>query len=256
MSPTKHLALAAALFLAPLAARAQLPPHLAPNAASPGAPATAAAVAPATEPFPGDALADEGMWFDDDPLAFGLGDEFNLESGDLDGGDGDAPPANDDMSGPDGQHRALARNFHYGPGGMGMGMHHGHMGGPLFNRRAPMGMRAKLAQLDLTEAQRTKLRDLHEAHARRAIQRRADMQLARMDLHKLLRADKPDAGAVNAQIDKLARMNAEGQKAAFEVRMQARAVLTPEQIKKLRSPMDPMMMQHDMLDTPDGRPKR
>jgi Spy/CpxP family protein refolding chaperone len=62
-------------------------------------------------------------------------------------------------------------------------------------------------------------------------------------------------GAVNAQIDKIARMQAEGMKAAFETRIQARAVLTPEQLKKLQAPMDPMM-RHEMMDTPDGAPKR
>jgi Spy/CpxP family protein refolding chaperone len=208
-------------------------------------------VAPAAEPFPGDALAIDAMAFDDDLLAFGVADDFDLDSGDLDRGDGDASSALDDP------HGVGAHDVPYGPGGMGMGMRHGGMGGrPMFNRRAAMGMRARLAQLDLTEAQSSKLRDLHEAHARKAVQRRADMQLARMDLRKLMRADKPDMGAVNAQIDKIARMQAEGLKSAFEVRMQARAVLTPEQLKKLRAPMDPMRMRQDMMDTPDGQPKR
>jgi Spy/CpxP family protein refolding chaperone len=186
------------------------------------------------------------MWLADDPLAFGLGDEF-------DGGDGDTPPAMEDAAGPDDPQQGGARDVQYGPGGMGPGMRHG--GGRMFNRRGAMGMRLRLAQLDLTDAQRTKLRDLHEAQARKAIQRRADMQLARMDLRKLMRADKPDVGAVNAQIDKIARMQAEGMKAAFETRIQARAVLTPEQLKKLQAPMDPMM-RHEMMDTPDGAPKR
>jgi Spy/CpxP family protein refolding chaperone len=251
MNPSTRLTLAAALLLAPLAARAQRPP----DPASPGVPRTVPAMAPAGEPFPGDAVADEGMWFDDDQLAFGLGDAFYRDSGNPDGDDDDAPPAMDDAAGPDGEHRVVVHNFRYGPGGM--GMRRGGMGGrPMFNRGGPMMMRLKLAQLDLSDAQRSKLRDLHEAHARRAVQRRADMQLARMDLRKLMRADKPDAGAVNAQIDKLARLHADGLKAAFEVRMQARAVLTPEQIKQLHSPMDPMRMRREMLDTPDGKSNR
>jgi Spy/CpxP family protein refolding chaperone len=257
MSHTTRIALVSALLLAPMAARAQQPPHAAPHPASPGAPTTAPGVAPAAEPFPGDAVGDEGMWFDDGQLAFGLGDEFYLDSGDLDGGDGDAPVAMDETPGPDGGRHVMVRRFQTGPGGMGMGMRRGDMNGrPMFNRRAPMLMRLKLAQLDLSDAQRTRLRDLHEAHARKAIQRRADMQLARMDLRKLMRADRPDAGAVNAQIDRLARMHAEALKAAFEMRMQARAVLTPEQLKQLQEPMDGMRMHHDMMDTPDGRPKR
>ena len=251
MNPTTRLGLAAALLLAPLAARAQRPSA----PASPGALAAAPAMADAAEPFPRDAVDDGGVWFDDDPIAFGLGDEFDLRGSDLDSGDDDAPPAMDDTPGPDGERRGVGRDFGHGPGGM--GMRRGHPDGrAMFGRGAPMMMRLKLAQLDLSDTQRSRLRDLHEAHARKAIQRRADMQLARMDLGKLMRADKADAGAVNAQIDRIARLQADGLKAAFEVRMQARAVLTPEQIKKLHSPMDPMRLRRDMLDTLDGRPKR
>ena len=256
--------LAAALLLAPLAARAQQPSHAAPR------PAPAPTVASAEESFPDDAIADAGMWFDDDLLAFGLGDGFYLDGGGLAGDDAgvvNGSPGTEETRRSDGQPNGPPP----GPGGMGMGMRQGmgmghgmgqgmrrgYMSGrPMMHGGMPLVMRIKLAQLDLSAAQRDKLRDLHEAHARKAILRRADLQLARMDLHRLMRADKPDAGAVNSQIDKLARLHADGLKAMFEVRMQARAVLTPEQIKQLHGPMDPMMMHPGMLDSPDSRPKR
>lgn len=242
MNPSRPLALAAALLLLPLYALAQQPSHPAPHAAA------GTAVAPDAP------AADAGTWFGDDPLTFALAADFDLDGGDLDHADGDTPPALDDASGPDDPGGVPARGAQYGPGGGGMGMRRGGMrGGPMFHRRGGMDMRMRLARLDLTEAQRTKLRDLNDAHARKGIQRRADMQLARMDLRKLMRADKPDAGAVNAQIDKLSRMQAEGLKAAFELRMQARAVLTPEQLQKLRAPMN---RHDDGMDSPDGQPKR
>src|SRR5262249_18258678 len=127
-------------------------------------------------------------------------------------------------------------------GGGAAGPRHVHrivLGGPQ-GRRMMMrrGMAMRLAALDLTEAQKTRLRDLHEAAARKSVQRRADLQLARMDLHQLMRAESPSASAVNAQIDKLARLQSAGMKARFDTFMQARAVLTPEQLKKLRSPME------------------
>lgn len=108
-----------------------------------------------------------------------------------------------------------------------------------------------MAQLDLSEAQRDKMRALHEANARKAVQRRADLQLAQMDLHKLLRADKPDVGTINTQVDRIARLRADGVKAAIDTRLQARAVLTPEQWKTLHAPMAGRrapMMKHDMMD--------
>ena len=138
-----------------------------------------------------------------------------------------------------------------GRGMMGM---HGRRGGAMMRHHMGMGgaMSMRLAHLDLSDAQRDKLRGLHEAQARKAVQRRADLQLARMDLHKLMRADKPDAGAVNTQIDRMAKLRADGVKAAFEVRMQARAVLTPEQWKQMHgSQGHPGDMRQQMLDTPN-----
>jgi len=129
----------------------------------------------------------------------------------------------------------VRRTFvHRGPGGMGMPHH---------------GMAMHMAALDLSDAQRDKLRDLHEAQARKGVQRRADIQLARLDLHKLMRAEKVDVGAVNTQIDRIARLRAEGMKAAFETHLQARALLTPEQLKKFRSgPAHGGGMGRDMRD--------
>ncbi len=198
MTVRLRLALAALWLAAPgaaLAQRAHEPPSLPPAAAQ---------VAPAPAPsgddafvFQDDAVEHDAMWFDGhELLAFGYGDDFDLDSGDLDGG----------------------------------------------------GDLMAMAQSDLSDVQREQLRALHEANARKGVQRRADMQLARMDLHELLRADKPELGAINAQIDKVARLRADGMKSAVETRLQARAVLTPEQLKSLRSPMRPMLMQHDMLD--------
>ena len=121
-----------------------------------------------------------------------------------------------------------------------------------------MGLRMRLGQLDLSDAQREKLRELHETQSRKMVQRRADMQLARMDLHKLLRAEKPDPSAINAQIDRMSRLHAETMKAQVATHLQARAVLTPEQFKQLRSPIGGrrMGMGRHMMDTPDGAPKR
>jgi Spy/CpxP family protein refolding chaperone len=108
------------------------------------------------------------------------------------------------------------------------GRHGGGHGGFAMHRR--------FASLDLTEAQRDKMRELHEAAQRKSIQRNADMQMARLDLHKLMRADAPNAQAVNAQIDKMSKLRADGMKAHYETFLQARALLTPEQLQQLKQP--------------------
>jgi Spy/CpxP family protein refolding chaperone len=49
---------------------------------------------------------------------------------------------------------------------------------------------------------------------------------------------------VNAQIDKISKLQADGMKARFDATMQARAVLTPEQLKKLRAGPGAMRAPH------------
>lgn len=95
------------------------------------------------------------------------------------------------------------------------------------------GLMARWADLDLSDEQRKKIRDLHDAQARKAVQRRADAQLARLDLRKLMREERPNSASVSMAIDRIARLHADGLKARFETHMQARALLTPEQRQKL-----------------------
>src|SRR5262245_19631940 len=142
-------------------------------------------------------------------------------------GDEDDPMAWFDEG--DGGGREVHRIVMGGPHGRGMRMRHGDL-------------MMRFAALDLTDAQRTKLRDIHEAAERKNVQRRADMQIARMDLGKLMRSESPATSAVSAQIDKVTRLQADAMKAHFDAFMQARAVLTPQQLKQLQSPPHPMKL--------------
>ncbi|MBI5168284.1 MAG: Spy/CpxP family protein refolding chaperone [Candidatus Eisenbacteria bacterium] len=132
--------------------------------------------------------------------------------------------------------------------GPGMGIRgHGGPGGPGMGR----GMRhpgMMFAMLDLSDAQKAKMRDIHERAARTQIQARADMQIAQMDMRKLMRADKPDQAAINAQIDKMAQMRASMQKTRVATMLEARAQLTPDQLKKMQEMREkgPMMMHGGM----------
>ena len=155
---------------------------------------------------------------------------------------GAASPHTQDASAPDG-HEWLAWMDEgpdgewadaVGPGGAGHAMQ-GKRGGGRGMRGPGAGMHAgAMAQLDLTEAQRDKMRGLHEAMQRKAIQGRADLQLARLDLQKLVRSDKPQKSAIDAQIDKIARLQADQHKARVGTMLEARALLTPEQQKQMR----------------------
>src|SRR5262245_13824342 len=142
-----------------------------------------------------------------DAMAFAPGD---LPEGDL--------FMDDDHGGGPGMHgRMRGRGMHGG----------GHARGSIHRR---------FASLDLTEQQRTKMRDIHDAAQRKNIQREADMKLARLDLHKLMTADSPNAQAINTQIDKLSKLRGDAMKAHYDTFLQARALLTPEQLQKLKEP--------------------
>lgn len=185
------------------------------------------------------AAGDDGDAWGDDLLAF-LGDDLAWATDD----DGPYPPAGGPGMGGGmgmgpgpgaGMHGGMGQGpgagMHGGPGmGPGMGAMHG-MRGPGM-RRGP-GARV-LAQLDLTPAQREKLADLHERQMRADIQARADIATGMLDLHKLMRAEKPDKAAIDRQVDRLAALHATQQKARIGTMLEARGVLTPEQQKKAR----------------------
>ena len=152
-------------------------------------------------------------WLADDPEDAMMGDDMGL-----------APP------GP------MGGGGEMGPGGM-----RGQQRWDMMGRRGPgmrggFGMQRRIEDLDLTEAQRKKLAEIRDTHAKTAINQRASVELAALDLRKLMRADKPDVGAVERQIDKIASLRAALAKNRVSGMLEARALLTPEQLEKLRSP--------------------
>jgi Spy/CpxP family protein refolding chaperone len=161
---------------------------------------------------------------------------------DDEGEDGDDMDLEDagDAAGAEGSQRVMIRRpFQGGPGGMGRwGMGPGGRGmGPGMRRRGPGGPPnlERLAQrLGLSDAQRARLEDIRDRQQRRDIQARADLAIARLDLRKAMKADKPELSAINSQIDKLARMRADLAKSRVASHLEARAVLTPEQQKQMK----------------------
>lgn len=114
-------------------------------------------------------------------------------------------------------------------GGHGGGFGRG-MGGP-YSRLLRDG---KLAdQLKLTTTQKARLKVIAEEHQRKAIQMRADADLARLDLGKLMKDERPDRNRINSQIDVVTKMRAEQMKSAIGAGLDAREVLTAEQRKQL-----------------------
>jgi Spy/CpxP family protein refolding chaperone len=110
-----------------------------------------------------------------------------------------------------------------GMGGMGAG-------GMRMRMMRGAGMRAELMDaLKLTDAQKDKLADLRDHERREAIQARADIQLAALDLARLMRTERPDRSAIDAQIDKIAERRASLRKTQIATMFDMRDVLTAQQ---------------------------
>lgn len=99
----------------------------------------------------------------------------------------------------------------------------------------PHGMRLEAIQeLELTDAQRSRLADIREQHLKTAIPLQGELRLAHLELRKLLRGDKPEVGAVDRQIDRIAELRGTLMKNHVTGMLESRAVLTPTQQKKLQ----------------------
>jgi protein CpxP len=167
--------------------------------------------------------------------------------------DGPLTLAEEDFMGPGGPAGGgdeMERHFvmRYGPGGgrgMGMGMAPGGHGmgmGPQF------GMR--LQALDLTDEQKAKIEAIHERAQRKNIQGRADLQVAQLDLRKLLRAENPDRRAIETQIDRVSALQAGMHKANLGVMFETRALLTETQKKQLQEMRGQRMRRGDAKEKP------
>jgi Spy/CpxP family protein refolding chaperone len=89
--------------------------------------------------------------------------------------------------------------------------------------------------LELTADQREQIRAAQRAAQRAGIERRADIEVAAMDLESLYEAYNPDLGAIRAKLEELAMLDVEEQVAGLGLRQQVRQLLTPAQREELEA---------------------
>jgi Spy/CpxP family protein refolding chaperone len=104
----------------------------------------------------------------------------------------------------------------------------------------PMLLR-RSADIGLTPDQIAKIRREVLGAQARSVELRAKVQKARVEAMRLLTADKVDERAVGSQIDEAAKARAELRKLQLGVMVHVRALLTPEQIKKIEELKPPML---------------
>ena len=124
-----------------------------------------------------------------------------------------------------------------GPGERGYGGERGGRGG--FGEGEPflrLAENPRVRQaLGLTDEQVERLHKIGVDAEKTSIQTRADLELRHIELRELLRADNPDHDAIMQKIDQVNALRGKMQKQRVETMLSARSVLTPEQIKKLKT---------------------
>ena len=90
-------------------------------------------------------------------------------------------------------------------------------------------------ELGLTPDQIQKLQELRVSFAKEAIHRSADIRAAEIDLNVLLEKDRWDLAAIEAQVKQIAAMRGDLRFARIKTLAAGLALLTPEQVQKLKA---------------------
>lgn len=90
-------------------------------------------------------------------------------------------------------------------------------------------------ELGLTGAQEEKLQALHRDARKSRIRSRADLQILRLDLSALMRADNPDRGAITSKLEEMAALRTSQVLAGLDQRAAMQEILTPEQWEKMKT---------------------
>ncbi len=128
----------------------------------------------------------------------------------------------------------------YGPGGPGYRMR--FRGGSIFERPLISEILSQDQQLGLSQDQVQRLQSLRSSFEKQAIKLQADIRSAEIDLSDLLAVNPPDMAKVEAQVNKIASLQAQMRLARIRTLQDGRAVLSPEQWQKFQAmvPNTPM----------------
>jgi Spy/CpxP family protein refolding chaperone len=105
--------------------------------------------------------------------------------------------------------------------------------GPDPARRGPGGRDIK-SELGLNDSQYAQLKKLRMDGRKAAIRRRADLQIARLELGEMLDTAAPDEKAIAAKVKEVSELQTAALKARVDARLAVAKILTPEQREKLK----------------------
>jgi Spy/CpxP family protein refolding chaperone len=126
-----------------------------------------------------------------------------------------------------------------GPGGPGGPNNHDgpEIGGPP-EMIIEKGFGKSLEDLKLTEDQQEKLREIRDSSKRDIFNLKHEIQLAVMDIQDEYKKEKSDSAKISGYIDKLSDAQKKLMKIRSDQMLKMKAVLTPEQFKKLIKKID------------------
>ena len=107
-------------------------------------------------------------------------------------------------------------------------------------------------KLGVTEGQLTQLREIADQGEIQQIKGRADLEIAQLEMRRLLDSAKPTEEAVGKAVDKISALEAQLQKARIGEMLKARTILGEETMGKLRDAMKDQMRERGM-DSERGR---
>ncbi|MFA5352890.1 MAG: periplasmic heavy metal sensor [Thermodesulfovibrionales bacterium] len=136
-----------------------------------------------------------------------------------------------------------AASAQMGCGPMGKGMMGGGMG-MMGMGRGMMGQgMMQMAALGLDSRQRAAVSGIMSRTMKEMVRKRAEMQIAAIELNELLAADPADMKAVEAALRKMEAMRTEMRLAHIKARMEIMSILTPDQKKRFSE----LMMRRPMM---------
>ena len=112
----------------------------------------------------------------------------------------------------------------------------------------------RLESLNLTEKQKDAVREIKNRVMKETIRKRADLEIAGVELRELLHKDSVDMSAVEAKLKKAEALRTDLRLSHIKAREEIKALLTPEQRNKFKEEMKAAFMvggkKHDGMRHP------
>ncbi|MGO9380290.1 MAG: Spy/CpxP family protein refolding chaperone [Dissulfurispiraceae bacterium] len=124
-------------------------------------------------------------------------------------------------------------------------MHEGMMHGNMMERQQHMKM--MLTRLGLDEKQKAEVDRIMTAHMKDVIKKKADLEIAKIDLKSILGTDPMDMKAAEAKLKEIEAIKTAIFLAHLTAHQEIKSILTPEQQKKMKEMMEMHMMGGGMM---------